>query len=369
MFPGVICANEINMDNKTKVLLTGGGTLGPVTPLLALAEVWNRRDPLVEFHWIGTPKGPEQELIEKEGIQFLALSTPKLDRHRIWQWPFILPHLIFSCFKAYKMLQKIKPDIIFTAGGYVSIPVFWMAWFLGIPTWVHQLDVTPGMANKLMAPFARRVSVTWEDSASGFSEDKVLIVGGIARSKLERGSAVSFEQKYKLDDSKPTLFVTGGGTGAQVLNEAMEVIGRDLVKTMNVVHLTGKGKMIERLKEIPGYIIEEFFTDDMPDAFNAADVVVSRAGMGTILALITLKKPTILIPIANSHQEENARVLKERNAIVTVKNFSPQLLKQEIEKLMNNPDLRKKLSKRIEKALTMDATEKIINVAEGIIRK
>jgi len=144
---------------KRKIMLSGGGTLGPVTPLLAVATEWRRREPDVIFSWIGTPDGPERSLVEAAKIPFYVLSAPKLDRTRWWTVPFVPVRLIVSCVKAIFLLRQLEPDMVMSAGAYVSVPLAWMAWLLRIPVWIHQLDAQPGVANKLMAPMAWEMPV------------------------------------------------------------------------------------------------------------------------------------------------------------------------------------------------------------------
>ena len=206
------------------IMMTGGGTLGPVTPLLAIAEAWKDVEPDVHITWVGTPNGPEKQLIESRGIPFTELSAPKLSRHAFWLWPFIAPHFIYSCIRAVGLLNSRRPDIIFTAGGFTSVPIIWMGAIMGILTWVHQLDVKVGLANRLMAPFAKKVSATWESSMKAFPWSKASVYGGIVRDELLVGNGKRFLEQYGLRFDRPILFVTGGGTGAQSINEAMRAI-------------------------------------------------------------------------------------------------------------------------------------------------
>lgn len=359
---------KFSMTKHKHILMTGGGTMGPVTPLLALASVWKRKDPDVQVSWVGTPHGPEFDVINKRGIIFHALSAPKFDRTRIWKLPFVLPHFLLSCFQAYILLRQIKPDIVFTAGGYVSIPIVVVARFMKIPSWIHQLDVQPGIANKIMAPFATKISVTWEKSARAFSASKTKVLGGMVRPEILEGDRERFIKEYGLDPQKQTVFVTGGGTGALSINNAMEVIGAELAQKMNVIHLTGKGKMIHGLENTTGsFVVREFFTNEMADALKVADIVVSRAGMGIILELSALKKPTILIPIPGTHQEKNANILEEKEAARVIRKMTPQILKQEIFRLAENRVEQSKLSRNIGLVLPSTASLRIIREVEELI--
>ena len=351
--------------------MTGGGTLGPVTPLLAIVEAWRRRDPDVRVSWVGTPSGPERDLIKQVGVEFNALTAPKLHRHRKWMWPLAPLLLIWSCMHAVILLKKLQPDIVFTAGGYVSVPVVWMAFFMRIPSWVHQLDVEPGLANQLMAPFARRVSVTWKKSAKAFSKRKTIVVGGLVRTRILSGRSEHMMDTYHLRRDKPTVLVLGGGTGAQSLNEAVQIIASDIVPKMNVILLTGRGKLSEQLRalDLDGFIALEFLDEDMADAYAAADVVVARAGMGTISELVALRKPTILVPIRGSHQEKNAKALEDRNAAHVVWKLTPQVLEQAILHLVQDDQRRQGLRQRIGQVFRLDAADRIVKRALDIIKK
>ena len=348
--------------------MTGGGTLGPVTPLIAVAIEWQRQENEVTVEWIGTPGGPERELVERAGFHFQSLSVPKLSRDKWWTWGLIMPLLAQSSYKAYQILKEMQPDIVFTAGGFTSVPVVWMAKVLGIPTWVHQLDVLPGLANRLMAPMATRVSVTWEESAEAFGADKTLVVGGVVRSEIHQGSREVFLKKYKLDPQRKTVLVFGGGTGAADMNATMEVIGPDLASKMNVVHLTGKGKMIDSLQSIgPNYLALDFLDEDMKHALAAADVLVARAGMGTILEVLALQKATVLIPLPGSQQLHNTRIAQERDFASVIEHLTPQVLKQEILKLALDRTVADRLKRNARKTLTMEADRKIVSKAMELV--
>ena len=355
------------MENKIPhILMTGGGTLGPVVPLISIVEAWKVKNPRVIVSWIGTPKGPEREVIEERHETFYELYSPKLSREKKWLWPLVPALFIFSCFKALILLLKIQPDIIFTAGGFVSVPVVVVGRMLGIPIWVHQLDVVPGIANKIMALFAKRVSVTFIESEVAFPKYKTEVVGGIASVRSNEGDRDKFIKDFSLDPNKPTIFVTGGGTGAVEINKAMALIGAELVAEMNIIHLTGIGKMLPELEGMPkGYWSQEFMNEEIKHAYALADIVVSRAGLGTILDLIGAVNPTILIPIMGSHQERNAEVLKERGAAMVIKNMTPQLLKQEIRHLISDLPLRTGLSEAIGQAISLKGQEKIVEEANS----
>lgn len=356
--------------SKDHLLLTGGGTLGPVTPLLAVAEEWRKRKPEAKISWIGTPNGPERSLVERRRFDFYSLRSPKFDRARPWTLPFVAPLFLLSLARSFVLLRELQPVAVVSAGAYVSVPVAWMAKLLGIPVWIHQLDVVPGVANKLMAPVAKKINITWSESASQFPKGKSEIVGAMVRSMVTVGEAKLARDRYGFSLEKPTVFVIGGGTGAASINEMMAIIGPELSERANVLHLTGKGKLRESLKTIgENYTALEFLEEGMADAYALSDVVVARAGMGTIAELVALKKPTVLIPIPHSHQEANARALEERGAAIVVKHLTPQTLLQAIEKVLSDKNKQRELSENIGTLFPLNADERMVDDILSVIEK
>lgn len=355
------------------ILFTGGGTLGPVTPLLSVAAQWRRRDPDVRCSWIGTPKGPERLLIEGAKIPFFSLSAPRMNRYRKWTYPFIPLHMAWSMWKAAKMLKEMKPNFVFSAGAYVSVPVVWVAWLMRIPVWIHELDVRPGIANRVMAPFAKRVSTTWQQSATKYPAKKTSVVGTMVRATLAFGDRVSARDRYGLRPDLPTVLVLGGGTGASSLNEAMFIIAEDILRVANVIHLTGRGKMLPVLQALQEqgkpYIALEFLHEGMADAYAVADIVVARAGMGTISELAALGKPSIILPLPGSQQEENARALQEQEAADIVSHMTPQVLLQAILKMVQSQEYRTERAERIRRIFPVNADERIVHDALEILSK
>jgi UDP-N-acetylglucosamine--N-acetylmuramyl-(pentapeptide) pyrophosphoryl-undecaprenol N-acetylglucosamine transferase len=342
--------------------MTGGGTLGPVTPLLAVAAEWRKRDPEVKISWVGTKSGPEKVLIESAKIDFYPLVAPKFDRTRFWKLPAVPFLLLWSCFQAMQLLGSLKPDLVMSAGAYVSVPVVWMARLRGIPVWVHQLDVVPGLANKLMATVATKISVTWSESLPSFPAKKTEVVGAMARKFVKVGEQQMARERYGFATDKPTVLVMGGGTGAAKINEMMAIIAPELLKRANVLHLTGKGKMLGSLIEVGGnYVAVEFLNEGMADAYAVADIVIARAGMGTIAELAALGKPTILIPILGSHQEANAKALVDRKAAEVVEYLTPQTLMQAIERLLEDQTRREELAHNIRGIFALNADERIVH--------
>lgn len=351
-----------------RILMTGGGTLGPVTPLLAVVAEWRKRAPEVQVFWIGTPAGPERVLVESNKIPFYQLNAPKFDRARWWKLPLVPFLFAISCIRSWQLLTELEPQLVMSAGAYVSVPVTWMAWLKGIPVSILQLDVVPSLANKLMAPVAKRISVTWPESAAAFPAAKTEIVGGMARKFVKVGEHGMARERYGFSVDKPTVLVMGGGTGAARINELFSIMGSELVQVANVLHLTGKGKMLSGLTEIGNnYVAVEFLNEGMADAYAVADVVVARAGMGTIAELAALGKPTILIPIPNVYQEANAKALEDRGAAIVLHHLTPQTLKQAIERVLHDHERREALSKNIRSIFPLNADERIVHSSLALL--
>lgn len=351
------------------ILFTGGGTLGPVTPLLAIAAEWKKRDPRVKISWIGTPHGPERVVVEAAKIPFIPLAAPKLHRQQPWTWLVAPVFFVVSCVRAFQLLKMLEPTMVFSAGAYVSVPVVWMAKILRIPSWIHQLDLVMGLANKLMAPVARWRSVTWEEQVGIFGRRSSMVVGGMIRPFLRFGDAKMAQDLLVLRKEKSTVLVLGGGTGAASMNALFATIGKELVRHMNVIHLTGRGKMLSTLEQIgEGYVAREFMGEGMADAYAVADVVVCRAGMGTIAEIVALGKPTILLPLPG-HQEANAKALTERGAAEIVPHLTPQTLLQAILRLGESSERRQALSSKIRTVFPTNGDERIVHEAMRMLEK
>jgi len=355
-----------------KFILTGGGTMGSVTPLLAVAEELKKREPSAEFLWLGTKSGPEKKLVELYNIKFAAIPAGKLRRY-FSGWNFLTPFLIAAgFFKSLWMIFKFKPRMILSAGGFVAVPVIWAGWFLRVPSLVHQQDVRPGLANKLTAPFAKIVTVTFQESLKYFPG--AVVTGNPVRAEIFSGNRDRAAEIFNLEKDLPTLFVLGGGTGALELNKIVVAAAPELVKFCQVVHMTG-GRINESLRseietikrETSRYHSVDFLMKDLPDVFAAADLVISRAGMSTLSELSVLGKPTVLIPISGSHQEDNAYYFKKQNAVafwdgrkLTSENFTAA-----VSELINDKTELANLSRNIKKVIPSGAAEKMV---EGVFK-
>lgn len=280
-----------------KIVLTGGGTAGHVTPNLALLPHLQRAG--YEVYYIGSIGGMEKKMIEDSGIPYLGIETGKLRRYfdpKNFSDPF---RVIKGFGQARKFLKEYRPDVIFSKGGYVAVPVVRAAHTLHIPCVIHESDVTPGLANKLCFSSADKVCCNFPETLEKLPADKAVLTGTPIREDLFTGSREEGLKLCGFTDDKPVLMVTGGSQGAASVNSAVRENLDALLKDFQIVHLCGKDKMDNLRLTIPGYKQFEFVSDEMKHIFAMADVVISRAGAGAISELLALKKPNILVPLAH----------------------------------------------------------------------
>jgi len=238
-----------------KVLFTGGGTMGPVTPLLAVHEALRETDVPVDALWVGTPHGPERSVVEAQGMHFFSLPVARLPRRLSLELLALPVTFIRALWGAWRLLRRERPSVIASAGGYTAVPVIMVARSLKIPVWVHQQDVTPILTNRLTAPLATRVTVAFNASRS--LSKRAHVVGNPVRPSVLKGDPQRARAFFEIRNTKPTVLVFGGGTGAKWINEQIDEIALSLVSRANVIHLTGKGKR-EKKKRHPDHHAREF---------------------------------------------------------------------------------------------------------------
>jgi UDP-N-acetylglucosamine--N-acetylmuramyl-(pentapeptide) pyrophosphoryl-undecaprenol N-acetylglucosamine transferase len=353
-----------------KIIFSGGGTLGPVTPLLAIKQMVEQAHPTASFLWVGTNRGPEKELVLEQSVRFVTLSSGKFRRY-ISLWNVIdVGRVIVGFFQSLVLIWKEKPDICISAGGFISVPLHWAAWFMGVPTWVHQQDVRVGLSTRLMQPFARVITTALSSVAQSFSSKKAHWIGNPVRQGILHGDAHIAAKEFNLDPSLPTVFVTGGGTGSMKVNQmVVEALGQ-LEGIAQVVHLTGKERprdLIEPAdRQFDFYHPFVFFTDQMKHAYAASAMVVSRGGFGTISELAALAKPAIIIPKAG-HQEENVLFLEKEHAVIVLDEAlsSGLHLAKEIRRLLEEVAQAKSMGLRLQRLLPQAKARDVINILEA----
>lgn len=340
------------------ILFVGGGTLGPVTPLIAVARQMKKRNERLELVWAGTHEGPERQIVERERITFIPIPTAKLPRFISLAWLSWPTRYLAARRAARELLDRTKPSLVVGVGGFTQVPIMREAGKRKIPCAIHQLDAVPGLSNKAVAGICASVTTSFEYTHPPFGS-RIRTERVPTPCRFSRVSAPDKEaaaSRFFLSHDLPVVFVVGGGTGAMSINEAIWRSAEELTKSMQIIHVTGKGKSSRRRPTSEKrYLEKELFDEqDMLFAYAAADVVVCRAGMGTLSDLAELKRAAIVIPIPNSHQEANANALKEGASILEQSTRFDAELKQEIDELLVDPRLRTQLGERMHKLLPTD---------------
>ena len=279
-----------------KIILTGGGTAGHVTPNIALMPELRRQG--YEIYYIGSYDGIEKKLIEEMDLPYYGIASGKLRRYFDWK-NFTDPVRVLRGYaQAKKLMRQLRPDVVFSKGGFVSVPVVQAAKKNRIPTIIHESDMTPGLANKLAIPAATKVCCNFPETVKYLPEGKAVLTGSPIRRELLNGSREKALQFCGFTEGKPVLMIIGGSLGSVAVNTAIRRILPKLLKTFQVVHLCGQGNLDEALSGTPGYVQYEYIKQELPDLFALADVVVSRAGANAICELLALRKPNLLIPLS-----------------------------------------------------------------------
>ena len=281
-----------------KILLTGGGTAGHVTPNLALVPYLKEEG--FEIEYMGSYEGIEKRLVEEAKIPYYGISSGKLRRYMDVKNLTDPARIIKGLFEARHYMKEQKPDIVFSKGGFVSVPVIIAASEYHIPIVIHESDLSPGLANKLSIPRATKVCYSFPETSQYLSHSKAVLTGLPVREELKRGSKEQGLKMCAFTASKPTLLVIGGSLGSVAVNKAVRSVLPELLKTFSVIHICGKDKMDPSLQDTEGYRQFEYVGEELPDLFAAADIVISRAGANVINELAALRKPSLLIPLGTN---------------------------------------------------------------------
>jgi len=342
--------------------------LGPVTPLLAVMRRMREMRPEIEFSWIGTPQGPEASLVEAEGVAFHSLPVAKLARYPSKNWLTFPFDYLKALDAAKRILQHEKPSAVFSAGGFTQVPVIRAAAKIGIPCAVHQLDYAPLLSNKAVARQCRMLTSSFEYPSPQFGGVKAIRVSTPCRfANVPTPERAEAAEALGLDPDKATVFVTGGGTGALALNKAILEVMDELLGHAQILHLTGRGKMGE-VVERPGFKTLEFLDETgMLNAYSASDVVVSRAGFGSLSEMAALSKPVIVVPLPRSPQEENARALTDAVSVVHQDLGFADTLKTQILKMLSDSQKRDKMGRNLHQRLQTDNGQELAEKWLGLL--
>lgn len=279
-----------------RIILTGGGTAGHVTPNIALLP--RLKELGYDIQYIGSYTGIEKELIEPFGIPYHGISSGKLRRYFSVQ-NFTDPFRVLKGFReAHKLIRQLKPDVIFSKGGFVSVPVVLAGKRCKVPVIIHESDMTPGLANKIAIPSAAKVCCNFPETLKSLPEGKAVLTGSPIRQELLSGNKIAAMDMCHFTSDKPVILVIGGSLGAVAVNNAVREALPELLKDFQIIHLCGKGKMDESLKDVEGYCQFEYIKNELRNLFALADIVISRAGANAICELLALHKPNLLIPLS-----------------------------------------------------------------------
>lgn len=278
------------------IVLTGGGTAGHVTPNIAMLP--KLKELGYQVSYIGSYDGMERKLIEDQGIPYYGISSGKLRRYFDWK-NFTDPFRVLKGFgEAKSLLKKLKPDIVFSKGGFVTVPVAIAAKGCKIPVILHESDMTPGLANKLCLSSATKICCNFPETVNSLPANKAVVTGTPIRQELMSGSREKALAFTGLSGTKPVLMIVGGSLGSVIVNDAVRKILPELLPTFDVIHLCGKNKLDASLEGLEGYRQYEYISKELSDLFALCDLVISRAGANAICEIKALKKPNLLIPLS-----------------------------------------------------------------------
>ena len=358
-------AFAILSDRMKKIVLTGGGTAGHVTPNIALID--RLKEEGFEIAYIGSKTGIEKELIEKLGITYYGISSGKLRRYfsmKNFTDPFRVQH---GYHEAKKILKELKPSVVFSKGGFVSVPVVIAAGKAKIPTVIHESDMTPGLANKLSIRYATKVCCNFAETLSHV-KGKGIHTGTPIRKELFTGTREAGLAYAGFDGSKSVILVVGGSTGAVRVNEAVRAALPKLLPEFDILHLCGKGKM-DTSVQMEGYEQREYCDREMKDVLAMADLVISRAGANAICELLALHKPNLLIPLSaeasRGDQILNAESFEKQDfsMVLQESETTPEVLTEAVKELYRN---RQRYIDAMAASPTSDATEIIVGLLKSL---
>lgn len=352
---------------KKKIVMTGGGTAGHVTPNIALMPALQEAN--YEITYIGSYNGMEKELIEAQKIPYIGISSGKLRRYFDWK-NFSDPFKVLKGYgQAISTLKKIQPDIVFSKGGFVSVPVVLAAKHCHIPAIIHESDITPGLANRIAIRGAKKVCCNFPETMKYLPAEKAVLTGSPIRRELFSGNAqASVKYCGFPNHEKPVILVVGGSSGAKVINDTVRKILPELLEQFYIIHLCGKGNLDDSLKGIIGYAQFEYARAELTDMFALADLAISRAGANSICELLALHKPNILIPLSaaasRGDQILNAKSFEKQgfSYVIEEEHLTEQLLLEAVRKVYAD---RQKYINAMTRNGPMDSIDKIIKLIQS----
>ena len=351
-----------------KIILTGGGTAGHVTPNLALIPSLKEKG--YDIRYIGSYQGIERKLIEGAGIHYDGISSGKFRRYfdlKNFSDPF---RVLKGYAEALKLIKNYKPDLVFSKGGFVAVPVVLAAKHLGIPIIIHESDMTPGLANKICIPVCTNVCCNFPETLPHLPEDKAILTGSPIRKELLKGERLTGLNYAHLSANRPVILIIGGSLGSVTVNTSVRGILPKLLSNYQVVHICGKGNLDESLIGMDGYVQYEYVDAPLKHLFAAADLMISRAGANSICEILALRKPNILIPLSaaasRGDQILNAKSFAKQgfSYLLEEKNLTGEALLQAITETYKH---RRDYISKMEQSQLLNAVDTIIDRIEVLI--
>lgn len=361
------------MKKQQKIFFSGGGTGGSVTPLLALAEELVHDDNY-ELVFVGGQTGPERDLIAKfnqgQGMRFIAIKSGKWRRYFSWQNFIDIFRIIAAFFESYRLIRRERPAIIISAGSFVSVPLVWAGACQRVPILIHQQDIRPGLANQLMAPLAKVITVSFKKSLADYNARAVWTGNPISQLIDNLPDRDLVWENYQLAPERPLILVLGGGTGAVAVNDLLVKLRSELSQIGQVIHLTGAGKQALDF-ESPHYYQFEFLPQaELLALMKQASLVISRGGLGTLTEIASLQKVAILIPMPHSHQEDNVAVFRDNEAALVLDQvgLEPEKLLEEIELLLSDYPRQQEYQTNLAKLMKGGARETLAEIIIKLVK-
>jgi UDP-N-acetylglucosamine--N-acetylmuramyl-(pentapeptide) pyrophosphoryl-undecaprenol N-acetylglucosamine transferase len=332
---------------KKTIVFTGGGSAGHVTPNIAIIKELDHS--IWDIKYIGSKKGIEKELIEKMEIPYSGISSGKLRRYVDMENIKDIFRVLKGCVEARSILKRLKPQLIFSKGGFVSVPVIIAARTLGIPIFIHESDLTPGLANKISQRFATKIFTSFEETKQYFPAQKTMVIGSPIRKEILNGSKQNGKRFLGFTDSFPILTVMGGSLGAKSINETVRGSLEQLTLKYQIVHLCGKGNLDQTLLNVKGYKQFEYVNEELADILAATNIVITRGGSNAIFEFLALKIPMLIIPLSKKQsrgdQILNAKSFEEKGYSVTLE--EENLTVENLLSLLNKMEQEKETFKKV----------------------
>lgn len=349
-----------------KIVMTGGGTAGHVTPNIALMPLLKEAG--YEIHYIGSYTGIEKKLIEETGVTYYGISSGKLRRYHDWK-NFTDPFRVIKGFsEANQLLKHIQPDVVFSKGGFVSVPVVMAAGRQGIRAIIHESDMTPGLANKLAIPFASKVCCNFPETLQYLPSDKAVLTGSPIRAELMSGSKEKGLEFCEFTSEKPVMLIMGGSIGSKFINNAVWESLDALLEKFQIVHLVGKGNINTELENIPGYKQFTFISEQLTDVFAMTDLMISRAGANSICEILALKIPNVLIPLSaaasRGDQILNAASFEKQgfSTVLQEETLTAEILQNAVMDVFNR---RNEIKAKMNESTMLDSNKTILDIIKG----